>query len=177
MVPPAACFTHYGSWDAVTRELPTLAFIEKYTNKVDSLDISGPFHLWYAPSCTFYNTDGVVIHGGGETWDWMKGLFAPFRRVRHDVKVIRLYDATTGEAAPKKAAQWITLETQTTFITKGKTPAGDSTVIIPRLLMFLVGKSDVDGQGTDGMQILEAKVWWDTGVLQKTITAKGEYSG
>ena len=107
----------------------------------------------------------------------MKSLFAPFRHVRHNVKVTRLYDSARGEAAPQKAAIWVTLKTQTKWTTKVETSTVGPTVIIPRVLMFLVGKSDVDGQGIEGMQILEAKIWWASGVLQKAVMAKGDYPG
>ena len=42
----------------------SLSFIRKYTNKVDSLDLSGSFSAWYAPSTIFYNGDGSVYDGG-----------------------------------------------------------------------------------------------------------------
>jgi hypothetical protein len=37
--------------------------------------------------------------------------------------------------------------------------------------MFLVGNSEIDGQGTDGLQILEVKTWWDKDVLSKGLSA------
>jgi hypothetical protein len=43
---------------------------------------------------------------------------------------------------------------------------------VPRMLSFLVGEAEVQGQGTDGLQILEAKAWWDSGVLGKEITKR-----
>ncbi|KAH8703932.1 hypothetical protein BGW36DRAFT_370245 [Talaromyces proteolyticus] len=167
----STCITHIGTYDASTRDIPALAFVEKYSDKIDSLEISGPFHDWYAPSCTFFNTNGTVYHGGDEIWTWMKSLFGPFSVVCHNVKVIRLVEAIPTESDPEKAAYWAIIETETSFSMKDQLLAGDP-IIVPRLLMFLIGKSEVDGQGTDGLQILEAKVWWDTEVLGRELTTR-----
>jgi hypothetical protein len=43
--------------------------------------------------------------------------------------------------------------------------------------MFLVGKSEVEGQGTDGLQILGAKAWWDSGELARQLKARKEEQG
>lgn len=63
------------------------------------------------------------------------------------------------------------VETETSFSVKDPLLAGDP-IVVPRFLMFLVGKSEVEGQGTDGLQILEAKVWWDTNVLGRELAAR-----
>jgi hypothetical protein len=176
MTVSTTCITHYGAWDASTRAVPAFSFIEKYSNKVDSLKISGPFHTWYAPSCNFYNTNGVVYHGGDEIWSWMVSLFGPFSAVHHTLKVVRLVKATPTEVAPERDAHWVISETETAFSVKDLLLAGDP-IVVPRLLMFLVGKSEVDGQGTDGLQILEAKVWWDSAVLGRELAARKERLG
>lgn len=64
-------------------------------------------------------------------------------------------------------------ETDTAFSVKDPLLTGDP-IVVPRFLMFLVGKSEVDGQGTDGLQILEAKVWWDTDMLGRELAARKE---
>ncbi|KAH8649563.1 hypothetical protein BGZ61DRAFT_487946 [Ilyonectria robusta] len=171
MTESTTCLTHYGVYDASTRAIPALSFIEKYSNKVDSLEISGPFHSWYAPSCNFYNANGVVLRSGDEIWTWMKSLFGPFDAVQHSIKVVRLIKATTTEAAPERDAYWVMLETDTAFSIKDPLLAGGP-IVIPRFLMFLIGKSEVEGQGTDGLQILEAKVWWDTDMLGRELAAR-----
>ena len=146
--------------------IPILAFIETYSNKVDSLDLSGNFHNWYAPSCKFYNTNGVVYDGGDEIWTWMHGLFGAFDLVKHDYKSICMVPATAEEWDPAAEAQWMYFDAVTSFRFKTKDSGDVQKVIkVPRFSKFLVGKSEVEGQGTGGFQILQAKNWWDAGLL------------
>lgn len=173
MSPSTTSFTHYGIWDQSSRQVPVLSFIEKYSTQVDSLAITGPFHHWYAPSCNFYNTNGVVYRGGDNIWNWMKDLFGQFKSVHHEVTLVRLFNATEPDIAAERAAQWVIMETQAAFITKDQ-PSSYGPIVVPRLLMFLVGKSEVEGQGTDGLQILQAKVWWDSGELGRQLKAMHE---
>ncbi|KAJ2976657.1 hypothetical protein NQ176_g4816 [Zarea fungicola] len=168
--------THHGHWDSSTREIPALAFIEKYANTVDSLDLTAyPFHDWYAPDSVFYNGDGISYRGGNAIWSWMKGLFSPFTAVHHQVECIRLFHEQVDFQNAKIDAETIILETSTVFTVKGLEPR-DQPIVVPRLLQFTVGASQVAGQGTDGMQIFVAKAWWDTAVLQKEILARKEAS-
>jgi hypothetical protein len=85
-----AGIVHFGGFDASTRKIPTLAFLEKYTAKVDSLQLTGPFHDWYGQSCQFYDTTATVYDGGDAIWSWMQKLFGGFAGLRHDIKVIRI---------------------------------------------------------------------------------------
>lgn len=162
---------HYGDYDASTRKIPALKFLEIYTNKVDSIDITGDFSKWYAPSAKFYNADSVVYHGGKEIWAWMGNLFGPFFSVHHRNQIVRSFKASPEEAAAERDAWWVILETETTFNLKPPIDT-DGPVIIRRFLMFLIGASEVEGQGTEGLQILEAKAWWDSGILQREVAKR-----
>jgi hypothetical protein len=171
MMEATSCLTHQGPWNSSTRKIPAFAFIEKYSNKVDSLDFSAPFHDWYSPSCQFHNNNGTTFDGGDAIWTWMRGLFGAFSNVEHNIQVARLIKATTQEISPEREAEWVILEATTAFSMKDPMLAGEPIVIL-RLLSFLVGKSEFSGQGTDGLQILEAKVWWDTGALARELTKR-----
>jgi hypothetical protein len=148
-----------------------MRFLESYCSKVDAIDMTDPFYKWYAQSAKFYNANGIIYNSGEEIWSWMSGLFGQFAAVHHDIHVIRLFSASSTEAPPDRAAQYITLETNTKFSLEEPIAAGGP-IAIPRFLMFLVGKSELAGQGTDGLQILEARAWWDSGVLQQEITKR-----
>ncbi len=148
-----------------------MAFVEKYANQVDSLNISSPFHEWYAPSCRFYNTNGAVYDGGDVIWGWMRTLFGAFSAVAHDIHKVLLVQATAEEFDPARKAAWVVLETTTAFEMKSPVLAGEP-IAVPRLLSFLVGKSEVEGQGTDGLQILQAKTWWDSGVFDRELARR-----
>jgi hypothetical protein len=62
---------------------PALQFISLYVAKVESLDLSGPYHNWYSPTCVFYNADGTIYSGGEAIWSWMHQLFGSFEKVDH----------------------------------------------------------------------------------------------
>lgn len=174
-MPPITCITHQGPWNDSTREIPALYFIEQYSNKIDALEISGPFHNWYAPNSNFYDTDGTVYRGGENIWNWMKNLFKPFSALHHEVVLARVLNTNTTDEGISldSASQWVVLETQTSFTMRNQSLT-EEPIVIPRLLKFLVGKSEIIGQGTDGLQILEAKAWWDKSELGRQLRARKE---
>jgi hypothetical protein len=149
---------------ASTVSRSSLGFIRKYTKKVDSLDLSGSFSAWYAPSAIFYNGDGSVYDGGKKIWEWMHVLFSPFAKMDHLVKITRVLDGLNSEG---QKCDLLILETETSFWLKN--PLDGEAIRAPRLLMFLVGPATTQGEGTDGLQIWEAKAYWDTAVLEKEI--------
>jgi hypothetical protein len=149
---------------SLTASRPSLGFIKKYTSKVDSLDLSGPFSAWYAPGAKFYNGDGSVYDGGQQIWDWMHDLFSPFAQIEHVVTTTRVLD---GVIAAGKTCDLLVLETETSF--RLKEPLDGEAIRVPRLLMFLVGPATTQDDGTDGLQIWEAKAYWDTAVLGRAI--------
>jgi hypothetical protein len=161
------------TWDTSTRRYPTLAFIEKYTQKVDSLDLSGPSYDWYAPSCSFHDTDGTVYEGGVKIWDWMRQLFGQFKSVQHEITNVLLITPSGDPSDPEASGpDTVLLEAVTNFGLNGE-GLGDDNIAARRKFMFKVGLSETEGQGTDRLQILEAKVWWDrTALLAKLMEKK-----
>jgi hypothetical protein len=160
--------SHIGPLDSSTRASPTLAFFEKYASQVDSMDLSAPFHAWYAPTAQFYNADGVVYDGGDAIWTWMHALFGQFEKVQHDIKIIRLLPSVSkDESKTEKSGDLVLSDCVTTFWMKP--PLNGDGITVPRMLSFLIGEAEVKGQGTDGLQILEAKAWWDSNVLVKEV--------
>jgi hypothetical protein len=143
---------------------PPVSFIRKYCDKVDSLDLSGPFSAWYAPSAIFYNADGIVYDGGRQIWEWMNTLFSPFDRMEHLVKTTRVLG---GLDVGNRMCDLLILETETSFWLKK--PLDGEAVRVPRLLTFLVGPAETRGDGTDGLQIWEAKAYWDSAGLQREV--------
>jgi hypothetical protein len=166
-----SCITFIGPIDSQTYSSPTLTFIQQYVSKVDSLDLSGPFHAWYSPSAQFYNADGVRYHGGAAIWEWMQDLSGQFEKLRHDMNITRILPyVSEAESENGKTGELVLLDCVTTFWLAGKLKGEGITV--PRMLSFLVGETEEDGQGTEGLQILEAKAWWDSGVLSKEIAVR-----
>lgn len=146
----------------------TLSFIQNYTRKVDSLDLSGPSSSWYAPSAVFYNGDGNIYNGGSTIWDWMHSLFHPFAKMEHCTRMTRILHNVENSAG--NPCDLLILETETTFWLKK--PIDGEGIRVPRLLMFLVGPAEVPGQGTDDMQIWEARAYWDTAVLEREVSRR-----
>jgi hypothetical protein len=145
---------HYGSWDDATRSNEALRFLEKYTKKVDGGDLSTASHDWYAPSNRFYDADGTTYEGGDAVWSFMGRLFGIADAIRHDVLEARVISEDSGYV--------VTLETNTNFTLKN---VADPHLAVPRLLEFWIKRSEVTGQGTDGLQIFRLKVWWDKSSL------------
>ncbi|KAF2100679.1 hypothetical protein NA57DRAFT_54755 [Rhizodiscina lignyota] len=176
-----------------SRALPaSVSFMAKYIAKVDSGDLSCRYDEWYAPKAKFYNADGKVYNGGEEIWDWMRDLFGPFEKVQHNNKITRIVSDSplstsiassqvlangvngTSATAPgnledTRTGDLFLFDTETTFWLKGVL-AGEP-IIVPRMLSFLVQEKHF-GVGTDGLQIVEAKAWWDTNVLKEEVARR-----
>jgi hypothetical protein len=166
-----SCITYIGSLDTFSQSSETLAFITKYVSTVDSMDLSDPFEKWFAPSAQHYNGDGVRFFGGAAIWNWMRGLFGQFEKVQHDMKITRILPYVSEmESENGKTGELVLLDCITTFWIGGDLE-GDG-IAVPRMLSFLVAEAEEDGQGTNGLQIVEVKTWWDTAVLGKEIAER-----
>ena len=153
--------------DALTDADKSLSFIRKYATKIDSLDLSGPSSAWYAPSAIFYNGNGNIYDGGEKIWEWMHGLFSPFAKIEHLIKSTRVL---TGTQYGGDGRDLLILETDTSFWLKK--PLDGEAILAPRLLTFLVGPAEAHDEGTDGMQIWQANVYWDSTVLEKEVNRR-----
>jgi hypothetical protein len=147
---------------------PNLTFIQQYTAKVDSLNLSGPSTRWYAPSAIFYNGDATTYRSSEAIWSWMQQLFSPFSGLHH--RVLRTHVVPdSSDHSPSSAPDFdlFILEAETSFWLKA--PLEGEPIVAPRLLMFLVGPEEVQGQGTGGRQIWEAKAYWDSAILTREV--------
>jgi hypothetical protein len=147
---------------------PSLDFISLYAAQVDTLDLSGPYSTWYSHKSLFYNPDGTIHNGGSAIWTYMRGLFGPFEKVEHTILktwVLQSVDVKEGEGGESKKGDLVMMDCITSFWVKG---IKGGAIRVPRLLSFVVGEAE-EGMGMDGLWILEAKVWWDSGVLGREI--------
>lgn len=164
--------THRGSLGPSTRFVPALAFYEKYANHVRAIDLSGPFSNFYAPSAIFFNGDGKIYHGGNAIWEWMKDLFGPFERLEFEHEVIRvlpLEDDDDTEGRSKERWRILTEHVMIAFL-KGEL-AGEG-IPVRRAMSWVLGPSEEEETGTDGLQWFEGKVWWDTAVVGREVVRR-----
>ena len=179
---PSKVFTHIGTWNSSSCSNPTLRFLEAYTSKITSRDSSGPFHSWYAPSAVFFNGDGKIYQGGPVIWEWVAELFRPFKKLGEGPeRVVRLLEKQVPLQLPGEArgaslkpgqiesgpmADLVMYEHVMVFYPKSKELQGNGEGIsVRRMMEFVIGESEVEGQGTHGHQIWQGKVWWDRAVL------------
>lgn len=132
-----------------------------------------PYNTWYANSAIGYHTDGTLFPNSEAIRTEAIGFMKPFERIDMDVHVIRLVpgmvvrekvqrDEENGEV--EMTGDLVMLETTAIFFLKGITEDNDG-IRVPRLINLLIGKAEELGEGTDGLQIFEAKSWWDSWIL------------
>lgn len=156
-------FVHQGPWDAHSRQSPALRFIEKYSIKVDSLDLaSTPSTAFYSPLAIFHDHKGDVHLGGSAIWHRMQRIFAPFSRTFHEVVEVRVVPGADGRDI-------VYAEFLTHFWLKGD----EEDIVAPRFFVWTIEEA-VDDGGTDGLQIVEARLFWDTGILGRYVTEKNK---
>lgn len=181
----APLYTHTGAFTAETRRNPTLAFYEKYVTNIENINLTTMYPDWYALNCTFYNGDGTFYRGGPAIKTWIEGLFGPFEHIginHHSHRVIP-YESSpivgdegagdaqdaVNEACGDKCSQLLT-EHDMIFYLKGNISGPG--IPVRRMMTWVLGPAQVEGQGTDGLQWYDGKVWWDVSVLTDEITKR-----
>lgn len=171
------CITLQGPLPCPTQPShPAIAFIGKYLFRVDSLDASGgPYHEYYAPAAKGYGADGSVYEGGDAIWNALWTFLNQFEEVEQVVRKSTAFETKNdvtrahGSEGTDRKAWLVMLEVDTRFWLKDK--LAGPVIVVPQMLQYLVGPREW-GYGTDNMQILQAKAWWDTTTLKDEIRAR-----
>ena len=154
-----ASIVHHGPFDDKARSHPTLNFIEKYSKAVDSLDLtSTPASKFFAPFAVYHDTKGDVHLTASHIWQWTARQFAPFSQIRHDMVEVRVVSEEDGRDV-------VYCECLTHFRLHGD----DTEIVVPRFFIWTVGDAE-PGEGTDGRQIHEVRIFWDTGIIGRYVT-------
>lgn len=159
--------THFGEWNEDSRKIPALNFFEKYDNIVMACDFSGSFQDWFAPSAQFYFNNGTTLHSGAEIWETMRSpaLFGTYEKL-----VAKRRISTVIIDGDEKGDRLIHQQDMVFYPREGKMK--EIGIVVRRMLEFVSGPSEVEGQGTDGRQFFSGRTFWDTAVLAKEIARR-----
>ena len=147
-----------------SRQSRILRFVEKYTLRIDSLHLSStPSTTFYSSLAIFHDHKGDAHLGGSAIWQKMQHLFAPFSMIYHEVVEIRVVPCPDGRDT-------VYAEFLTHFWLKGDGPNGEE-IVAPRFFVWTVGDAE-EGEGTEGLQFLEVRLFWDTGILGRHVTER-----
>jgi len=156
-----ATFSHRGPWDARSRQSRALRFIEAYTSTVDSLELPTiPSSKFYAPLAIFHDTKGDVHISGPHIWDWLIRILSPFQSIRQEIVQMRVVPETDGK-------EIVYGEMLTHFRLKGDS----EDIVVPRFFVWTLADRDGEG-GTEGLQIHQLSLFWDTGIIGRYVTEK-----
>lgn len=160
----STAITHYGEWNEDSRKVPALSFFEKYDNVVKRCDFSGSFHDWYAPGARFYFNNGTTLYSGAEIWEVMKSpaLFGKYEKLVAENRI-----STVIIGGHEKGDRVIHQQDMVFFPREGNLK--EVGISVRRTIEFVCGPSEVEGQGTDGLQFYIGKTFWDTSVLTKEL--------
>ncbi len=161
--------THYGEWDEDSRKVPALNFFEKYDNIVMSCDFSGSSLDWFAPSAQFYFNNGTTLHSGEEIWEVMKSpsLFGNYGKLEAKNRI-----STVILGGHEMGDRLIHQQDMVFFPKEGRLK--DAGISVRRTIEFVCGTSEVEGQGTDGLQFYVGKTFWDTSVLTRALVNQAD---
>lgn len=162
----STAITHYGPFNDESRKVAALKFFEKYNAAVIACTFNDPYHKWFAPSAKFWANDGTYYDGGDEIWEWMKGaLFGAYEKLEPTDLI-----STVILNGHEKGDRIIQQQTMTFWFKsdkEGEENLKGEGVPIRRTIEFVSGPSEVEGQGTDGLQYYVGKTFWDTELLTK----------
>lgn len=91
----------------------------------------------------------------------MQRLFAPFSRIYHEVVELRVVPSTDDGRDVAYGE----------FLTHFWLRGDNEEVVAPRFFVWTLGEA-VDGAGTEGLQFLETRCFWDTGILGRHVTER-----
>jgi hypothetical protein len=155
-------FAHHGPFNEYSRRSPTLKFIEEYFNQVDALDfLSVPSSTFYHPAAILHDTKGNPQSSGPRIWQCMQRLFCPFDMIHHDLVEARVVPDESGKSV-------VYAHLSTHFRLRGDTEE----VVAPRFFVITVGEAAGIYEGTDGLQISDVRLFWDTGILARFVTER-----
>jgi hypothetical protein len=134
-------------------------FIRDYSMRVDRKDFDTCGGLrYYSTNVTFHNQNNAEYHGGEQAWTWMKELFAPFEKMRHDVH--QLYEIDPGDGSGN-----VIVEVRVTRNIWMKGNTGEKPdVSVPVHLTWIIGEAETEG-ACEGLQFKEVWIFWDTALL------------
>jgi hypothetical protein len=162
----STAITHYGEWNASSRAIPALSFFEKYDAVVQTSDFNGPYYDWFAPSAIFYATTGATYTSRSEIWVWMKSpaLFGTYSKLKLGTGSVVIL------GGHEKGDRLIHQQDMVFFPREGKEE--DKGISVRRTIEFVSGRSEIEGQGTDGLQYFVRKTFWDTNILMKELARR-----
>lgn len=91
----------------------------------------------------------------------MQRLFSPFDRVQHEMVEARVVPDESGKAV-------VYAQLSTHFRLRGD----DEEIVAPRFFVITIGNAAGMYEGTDGMQIYDVRLFWDTGILGRYVTER-----
>ncbi|KAH9213360.1 hypothetical protein DL95DRAFT_390486 [Leptodontidium sp. 2 PMI_412] len=155
--------THRGPWDAHSRQYKSLRFLERYLDTLDESKLkSTPCTTFFSPNAVFHDTKGDVYLSGSHIWAWMKRLFAPFESVTHEIVEVRVIPETEDRVVVYGE-----------FVRHFRMRGDKTDIVSPMFCIVTIGPAECEG-GTDGLQIYEASVFWDTGILSRYAKRRDE---
>jgi hypothetical protein len=183
--------THTGPFDETTRENPTLNFFEKYVATITGDDPGNVFPNFYAPESVFYDANSIALVGGESIAAGSGSVFGIFERIEvnhHNMRVLP-YESTSaaGDEGPgdlanvaancKKVGTCTQLLTEHDMVFFLNAPLDGPGIPVRRAMSWVLGPTQVAGQGTDGKQWYQSKVWWDEKILFDEIAKRNATAG
>ncbi|KAL2071493.1 hypothetical protein VTL71DRAFT_12728 [Oculimacula yallundae] len=155
--------THRGPWDSHSRQYKILRFLESYLDTLDDNRMrTTPCTTFFSPNAVLHNPKGDVYLSGSHVWAWMMRLFAPFDSITHDIVEVRVIPETEGRVV-------VYGEFVRHFRVKGER----MDIVSPIFCIITIGPAECEG-GTEGLQIYETSVFWDTSILSRYPKRKEE---
>jgi hypothetical protein len=91
-------YVTHGDWSDETREHPVMAWMEKYTLRLDEgLHVMGAeVDQWHTPDFTIASADGTVSHGIKDAWAKLSETYGPLPKYSHQPTYINWYETDDG---------------------------------------------------------------------------------
>jgi hypothetical protein len=136
--------------------------VHKYFSDVTgSLALSYPDTQYYSASAKFFDTKNRTYVGAKAIKKWMRELFSPFDRLSLVGMSFLVVEEDSVEGVGNLERTWTVIaETMVGYYIKGDPEA----ILVPRLFVFVI-KEGESGDGWDGLQFFDVKLYWDTALL------------
>lgn len=161
-----------GDWSDASRKHPAMAWMEEYTNALDTGDFSVPWSDWHAPEFEFHRANGVVDRGGEQAWNGVKEVYGNFASFTHTPQFLVSWETEDGWAMLGIANLYAILPGSSDGgekVTDSKNKKWD--VVVPSAFHFDYVKSDKAKH--HGILLKKTRIFGDSGPVVVGLLKRG----
>jgi hypothetical protein len=173
--PTQPTFIHHGDWSSASQAHPAMAFMEKYTNRLDSgySVMGGELPKWHTPDFTYVTATGETASGVDAAYAKLGETYAMLPRFHHEPFYLACHESQESKG------DYVMIGLAHVYVDTpgGKTGApgvkdgkgNEWEVTLPGAFKFLYRK---DESGVNGFRLAKTEIFSDSAPVVRLLLKK-----